>query len=237
MPLRWTGAFGATSYKVKRATTKGGPYTAIAKVAKPGYVDTSVVNGANYYYVVRAVNAAGEGANSAEDAAMPMPRLINVATGGSAKDNSNNVSGNEGAAKAFVLNAGSKWLGSFPGWLQHDLGAGNGQAVIAYDLISANDAPTRDPKDWQFQGSNDGVNWTTLDAQTGQSFAYRLFPKRYFISKTTAWRYNRLHVTANAGGNSTQLAELALLKSAASVPPPVAPTGLLSRPVSESRID
>ncbi|MGC9450375.1 MAG: fibronectin type III domain-containing protein [Oceanipulchritudo sp.] len=68
-----------TSYNVKRSTTSGSGY---ATITAPGtqittsYTDTTAVNGTPYYYVVSAVNAAGEGANSAEADATP-----NVFTG------------------------------------------------------------------------------------------------------------------------------------------------------------
>jgi len=71
VPLRWQPSFGATSYSVKRANTSGGPYQAIAKVTGASYVDTSVTNGGTYYYVVSALNSAGESANSSEDGVIP----------------------------------------------------------------------------------------------------------------------------------------------------------------------
>ena len=71
VPLRWQPSLGANYYWVKRAMTKGGPYKAIAKVTGSSYVDTSVTSGENYYYVVTAVNADGESANSPEDMVKP----------------------------------------------------------------------------------------------------------------------------------------------------------------------
>lgn len=71
VPLRWQPSFGATSYKVKRATTSGGPYTPLATVKGANFIDTSVTNGSTYYYVVSALNSAGESANSPEDASTP----------------------------------------------------------------------------------------------------------------------------------------------------------------------
>lgn len=38
-----------------------------------------------------------------------------------------------------------------------------------FTLTSGNDTPERDPVDWQIQGSNDGVNFTTIFAHTGSS--------------------------------------------------------------------
>ena len=65
--LSWTGSSGATSYNVKRATVSGGPYTTIATgVATTSYINSGLTSGTTYYYVVSAVNTAGESANSAQ---------------------------------------------------------------------------------------------------------------------------------------------------------------------------
>ncbi|MHA2856974.1 hypothetical protein ACXZ7E_23435 [Paenibacillus lautus] len=63
--LEWT-ANGAESYNVKRATSLGGPYATIANVKGTSYSDNTVTNGTTYYYVVSAVNQAGESSNSPE---------------------------------------------------------------------------------------------------------------------------------------------------------------------------
>jgi len=71
VPLRRQPSLLARSYLVKRVTTSGGPYKAIAKVMGSYYVDTSATGEYSYYYVVSAVNSAGESANSPEDKAKP----------------------------------------------------------------------------------------------------------------------------------------------------------------------
>ena len=69
--LTWNAAAGANSYNVKRSTTSGGPYTTISSPITTSYTDTSVSNGTTYYYVVSAVNSAGESANSTQASATP----------------------------------------------------------------------------------------------------------------------------------------------------------------------
>lgn len=70
--LNWISVSNATGYNIKRSLTSGGPYTTIASnVTGATFTDPNVVNGTTYYYVVTAVNAAGESANSNEASAIP----------------------------------------------------------------------------------------------------------------------------------------------------------------------
>ena len=70
--LNWPAATNASSYRVKRSTTSGGPYTLVASNIKTlQYIDTGLVNGTTYYYVVSAANVRGESANSPEASATP----------------------------------------------------------------------------------------------------------------------------------------------------------------------
>ncbi|MBD0382791.1 pectinesterase family protein [Paenibacillus sedimenti] len=70
--LQWDSVTGATYYKVKRGTSSGGPYSSIADtVTAATYTDRNVQNGTTYYYIVTAVNSAGEGAKSLEVNAQP----------------------------------------------------------------------------------------------------------------------------------------------------------------------
>ena len=63
--LDWTASSGATSYTVKRSSTNGGPYTAVSSgITTTTYTNSGLTSGTTYYYVVSAVNAAGESPNS-----------------------------------------------------------------------------------------------------------------------------------------------------------------------------
>jgi hypothetical protein len=63
--LSWQPSPGAASYKVKRSMTSGGPYTTVATgVTTTSYTDGGLRTKTTYYYVVSAVNQAGESPNS-----------------------------------------------------------------------------------------------------------------------------------------------------------------------------
>lgn len=69
--LNWPAAAGALTYRIKRGSVSGGPYTVIDTVAVTNYTDTAVVNGTPYYYVVSAVGNTKESANSPEAFGVP----------------------------------------------------------------------------------------------------------------------------------------------------------------------
>ena len=61
--LTWTASAGATSYNLYWSTTAGvmpANGTRISGITNPAYLQTGLTNGATYYYVVTAVNSAGE---------------------------------------------------------------------------------------------------------------------------------------------------------------------------------
>jgi subtilisin family serine protease len=83
--LSWTAGTNATSYRIKRGTAPGGPYTLVASnVRALQYIDTGLLNGTTYYYVVSGVNVLGESGNSPEASATPAlpPDLVISSFGG-----------------------------------------------------------------------------------------------------------------------------------------------------------
>ena len=94
--------------------------------------------------------------------------------------------------------------------LQVKLDAGK-QKVSTYALISANDAPARDPKEWMLLGSNDGENWVELDKQSNQKFASRLQRREFNIDHPGEYLYYKLDVIKNSGRGELQIAEIDLV--------------------------
>jgi fibronectin type 3 domain-containing protein len=76
--LAWTPVSGATSYRVKRSTTSGTNYNPLATPSVASYTDLGLTNGTTYYYVVSALNATGESANSIETNATPANPSISL---------------------------------------------------------------------------------------------------------------------------------------------------------------
>jgi fibronectin type 3 domain-containing protein len=95
--LSWNAVPGARGYRIKRATTPGGPYvvfgdvnTGYGEMTKFSDVETEI--GATYYYVVSAYNQLGESADSAEVSGStlpPSPQLMtHLKMSGNVADNS-----------------------------------------------------------------------------------------------------------------------------------------------------
>jgi alpha-L-fucosidase len=68
--LSWSYLTTAATFKMKRSTAHGGPYTTIAtNIAGFAFTDTNVSPATLYFYVVSAVSAGGESVNSSETSA------------------------------------------------------------------------------------------------------------------------------------------------------------------------
>ncbi|MFZ4893220.1 GH92 family glycosyl hydrolase [Plantibacter sp. Mn2098] len=125
---------------------------------------------------------------------------------------------NEVAANLADGNPSTKWLAfSGTGWVAYHLSSP--QTVRAYKLTSADDAPSRDPRDFQLQGSQNGTDWVTIDAQNGQTFADRKTTNSYTAANETAYSWYRLNVLAVGSGTLVQLADWEILDGSNTLPP------------------
>jgi hypothetical protein len=84
------------------------------------------------------------------------------------------------------------------GWYQVDLGQQT--TLYQYDLkaIVANQVG-REAKDWTFEGSDDGANWTTLDTVAGESNWGSSEVRSFELDEPATFQYFRFNITANNG--------------------------------------
>lgn len=129
------------------------------------------------------------------------------------RDN-NNPTGNEGSVKMVDNNVNSKFLQSdFIGDLVCKLVFAQPQKIGAYTLTSGDDDQRRDPKEWNLQGSNDGVTWTTIDSRANETFSGRKMTKRFNVAFPTTYTQYRLNIMAIVGGtNLFQISEWRMIK-------------------------
>ncbi|XP_049936466.1 peptide-N(4)-(N-acetyl-beta-glucosaminyl)asparagine amidase isoform X2 [Nymphaea colorata] len=95
----------------------------------------------------------------------------------------------------------SKWEepnGAKGCWIEYRTLNGEMHELQAYELMSANDAPERDPMDWVLEGSNNmGSSWFILDTRSSQMFQERFMRKAFMIEpskrcKSNAFRWEAL---------------------------------------------
>ncbi|TVX94524.1 fibronectin type III domain-containing protein [Paenibacillus agilis] len=155
--LNWSKVADAASYKIKRSTTAGGTYTAIATVdaAQTSYTDKTVTNGTTYYYAVTAVGAAGESANSNEASATPKAVVIDPEPNPEPNPNPGNEDIGDRALLTLTLDNGTEKeydlsvaeVNAFLTW--YDMRAeGKGKTTFAFDKHNNNKGPFKKRKEY-----------------------------------------------------------------------------------------
>jgi hypothetical protein len=224
-----------TGFEIYRSETSGSGFTLIATAGTnmTAYTDGGLAASSTLYYKVRATNSAGFSGYTSEISGTTLSgSSATIITEGCSiiMARSGNPSGSD-ATKAFDNNTSTKWYnfqttGTI--WVQYQFCNSASYAANSYSLTSANDMPLRDPKTAILYGSNDGINFTTLDSRSNISFSSRFQKQTFSFSNTTAYKYYKFEFVANAGNDGMQLSEIELMSSG-TVPPgsgPAAPSGL-----------
>ncbi len=221
--LSWLPSPGATGYNVKRSTSSGGPYTTIASnLPSAGYLDSGLANGMTYYYVISALNGAGESANSSQVYAMPgtLNRITWVA--------SSSTTGSDDPDNALDGNLSTRWSTdasqSNGQWFQVDMSSVN---VFNKIVLNAANSPNDYPRGYQVLVSNDGLNWSgPVTSGAGNSSITTI------TFTNVAARYIRIVQTGSVSGLFWSIHEFNVFGA-----PPFAPTGLVAAPVASGRAD
>jgi peptide-N4-(N-acetyl-beta-glucosaminyl)asparagine amidase len=174
--------------------------------------------------------------------------------GGAARASADNAAAGETAAAALEgrMGGSGKWLAFLPfppqeadadasasandgnrgHWLEYRLPLPSPFGPVAlvslrsYDLVSANDAPERDPCDWALERwCEEEGRWVVADARSGERFSRRHQLRSFFLpeedddgaapAKARAWRLRVTRVSDGAAANSVQLGGWSLYGSPA----------------------
>lgn len=133
----------------------------------------------------------------------------------------NYISDGEAPNMAFDDDINTKWLDhndwagaptvENPSWVQVDFP--ENKIVTSLAITSANDADSRDPENFNLQGSNDGgVTWSTIANWVGESWDNRFERKLFEMGNGFAYSSYRLNITKNKGDDTLmQIAEIELI--------------------------
>ena len=94
-------------------------------------------------------------------------------------------------------------------WIQMDYGTGVSHTINNYS-VSDNPGSAIGPTNWIFQGSNDGVSWTPLDARSGITWSAASQVQYFHVLNTNPYRYYQLNITATNYYNVIVMGEFGL---------------------------
>lgn len=136
-------------------------------------------------------------------------------------DGTADFTGSEVKANLFDGSTGTKWIatGGTDIWVSVKLKAP--LAVNQYQISVCNDHHTRDPKSWNFYGSNDGETWVLLDSRTDEEFEEFFQTNKYDIENDTEYLYYKLDEMCYneddaVGLTITHMSEFKLLRTSGS---------------------
>ncbi|ELS32847.1 MULTISPECIES: putative Ig domain-containing protein [Pseudanabaena] len=99
-------------------------------------------------------------------------------------------------------------------FIQIDLGTST--SISGYSFVSRADGEyNQSPRQWVFAGSNDGINFTTLDSKSGQPIWGTGEKRSYALGETDSYRYYKWSLTAQSSIGQSYLCiqEIQLLNS------------------------
>jgi hypothetical protein len=139
-------------------------------------------------------------------------RSRDVTKGGTLTGNYTNSPSGEQLPNLIDSNFSSKYLAFNYGTdLYVQLAFPASRKVDAYVITSGNDAPERDAKNFNLQGSNDGNNWTMIDSRSNETFPGRNLSRTFNLATEANYSYYRLNITSINGANLIQMSEWRLL--------------------------
>lgn len=145
------------------------------------------------------------------DTGVPLTTFEMVDLTGSTITASSIWDGSYSEQKAFDEDTETYWhtQNGFPHWLQIDFGSSNEKTICWY-AIRQSDIDVYPPRTWEFQGSNNGSDWDSLDNVEVASDFVALEERIFFFDNSAAYRYYRWYITSGADGDYLSCGEFRL---------------------------
>lgn len=124
---------------------------------------------------------------------------------------------NDGVAGAFDDDDSTKASksSSTTGTIGYDFGASNDQTIRRYTITEATTGnETAAPKDWTFEYSDNGSDWTVIDTVTSETGWGDGETRTFDIDTAVSARYWRLNISDNNGSSNTHVGELEMMEVA-----------------------
>ncbi len=133
------------------------------------------------------------------------------------QDNSSGPDAGEGSKKLIDNKIETKlFIGGYQSGMYWQFVFYQPQLINAYRITTGNDAPERDPKSWEIQGSDDGEHWTVLDAINDYSFGTaptdRKKSETFVFPNSKKYGYYRYVLKSVSSGSNFQMSEFRLLE-------------------------
>ena len=118
----------------------------------------------------------------------------------------------ESIAESVDNNPGTKWCVVPDGVpLVWELRLPEARVINQYSITAAGDAPERDPSTWEFSGSNNGKDWTSLDSHEDEPpMATRGEVKTHTCKNTAPFKSYRLTFAPKKGVMHFQVSEISI---------------------------
>ena len=154
-------------------------------------------------------NSTPEGYTAGTDC---VPLMTAATTDGVTIADSGNLGMGYEGWRVFDNSSDTRWgIAATSGILSVTLAAA--KIIAGYSIRARNDSYLIDsPKDWTFEGSNNGIDWTVLDTQADVSSWSMNERKEYAITSPSSFLYYRLNISSNQSGTDTSLSEVELLE-------------------------
>jgi alpha-tubulin suppressor-like RCC1 family protein len=158
--IRWMSQASGATFTVKRSLTSGGPYFPVSTPdgfsSPTSYVDTGLLNGTSYFYVVNASNAFGLSADSEEVRGTPGFNVLTVGAGSSSH------------RSLFVLQDRTLWVCGSNGSGALGVGTNISQASSPIQVNLSNVVAAASGANHSLALLDDGTVWAWGDNGQGQ---------------------------------------------------------------------